>query len=178
MSDATMCTIYLAGGCFWGVEELFRQLPGVVDTTVGYANGSGAEEATYQQVCEGGTGFRETVCVRFDPQVTSVDKILWAYFAIIDPTIENRQGNDIGAQYQTGIYWPAEDVALGEAVKRIADAQRAKLAAEGRPFAVEVHELVNFFDAEEYHQLYLVKNPGGYCHVPRAEMNEVLKALS
>ncbi|MBQ6394994.1 MAG: peptide-methionine (S)-S-oxide reductase MsrA [Atopobiaceae bacterium] len=171
-------TIYLAGGCFWGVEEMFRQIPGVVSTQVGYANGTGEADATYKRVCEGGTGFKETVRVRFDPRVITLEKLLWAYFHIIDPTIENRQGNDIGEQYQTGIYWDSSDAALGAEVKRIADAERARIEANGRPFRVEVHTLSNFFGAEEYHQYYLVKNPNGYCHVSRAEMAEVLKELA
>ena len=171
-------TIYLAGGCFWGVEEMFRQIPGVVSTQVGYANGTGEADATYKRVCEGGTGFKETVRVRFDPRVITLEKLLWAYFHIIDLTIENRQGNDIGEQYQTGIYWDSSDAALGAEVKRIADAERARIEANGRPFRVEVHTLSNFFGAEEYHQYYLVKNPNGYCHVSRAEMAEVLKELA
>lgn len=170
-------TIYLAGGCFWGVEELFRQLPGVIGTSVGYANGTGAEDATYGRVCEGDTGFRETVKVVFDAQELAVERLLWAYFHIIDPTIANRQGNDVGTQYQTGIYWEPADAELGKAIEDISGKERAAVEEAGRSFLVEVHELANFFDAEEYHQRYLVKNPGGYCHVSRAEMDEVLREL-
>ena len=114
----------------------------------------------------------------FGPDVVSVEQLLWAYFHIIDPTITNRQGNDVGTQYQAGIYWEADDAELGEAIQRIADQKRASIEAQGRPFAVEVHELANYYPAEDYHQYYLVKNPGGYCHVSRAEMTEVLQALS
>ena len=169
--------IFLAGGCFWGVEELFRQLPGVTDTKTGYANGTLTEGVTYERVCQGDTDFRETVRVSFDPQVLPLDRLLWAYFRIIDPTIANRQGNDVGTQYQTGIYWPASDDELGAEVQRIAGEERARVEAQGLPFCVEVHELSNFFAAEEYHQYYLVKNPYGYCHVSPGEMREVLEAF-
>lgn len=171
-------TIYLAGGCFWGVEELFRRIPGVVATEAGYANGRLLEGVTYQRVCEGDTEFRETVRVEFDPAAVSAERLLWAYFRIVDPTVSNRQGNDVGTQYQAGIYWDAHDATLGKIVQRVVGDERARVEGRGLPFCVEAHELRNFFAAEEYHQRYLVKNPGGYCHVPRAEMAEVLAALS
>jgi len=178
MDRTKLETIYLAGGCFWGVEEMFRQIPGVVPTRVGYANGTGEADATYKRVCAGGTGFKETVRVQFDPQTVPLERLLWAYFHIIDPTLENRQGADIGEQYQTGIYWDPADAALGAEAKRIADEERARVESSRRPFRVEVHTLSNFFTAEDYHQYYLVKNPNGYCHVSRAEMAEVLEALA
>ena len=178
MGIAGVRTIYLAGGCFWGVEEMFRQIPGVVQTRVGYANGTGAEDATYARVCEGDTGFRETVEVTYDERRIGLRQILWAYFHIIDPTIEDRQGNDIGAQYQTGIYWNASDTAFGEAIRDVVADEQTRVEAEGKAFCVEVKELSNFFGAEEYHQSYLIKNPGGYCHVSRAEMDEVLRAFA
>ena len=171
-------TIYLAGGCFWGVEELFRQLPGVLATQTGYANGNLTEGVTYERVCQGDTDFRETVRVEFDPQALPLERLLWAYFQIIDPTIQNQQGNDVGTQYQTGIYWPAQDEELGRDVLSIARAERKRIEAQGLPFFVELHPLGNYFPAEEYHQEYLVKNPGGYCHVSRIEMREVLEALA
>ena len=174
----TARTIYLAGGCFWGVEELFRQIPGVTGTRTGYANGNLTTGVSYERVCQGDTDFRETVRVDFDPATVTLDQLLWAYFHIIDPTIENRQGNDVGTQYQAGIYWDASDSELGAAVHAIADKERAQLESRGLPFCVEVHELASFFSAEEYHQRYLVKNPGGYCHISRAEMHEVLDALA
>ena len=169
--------IYLAGGCFWGVEQLFRQLPGVTATETGYANGNLTEGVTYERVCQGDTNFRETVRVTFDAQTLPLDRLLWAYFRIIDPTIANQQGNDVGTQYQTGIFWPTEDHSLGEAIQRIAGEERARVEAQGLPFCVEVHELSSFFAAEEYHQDYLVKNPHGYCHVSPDEMHEVLEAF-
>jgi peptide methionine sulfoxide reductase msrA/msrB len=177
MGDSAIRTIYLAGGCFWGVEELFRQIAGVVGTCVGYANGTGVDDATYQRVCEGDTGFRETVEIRFDPAVVTVEQLLWAYFHIIDPTVAQRQGNDVGDQYQTGIYWRPQDAELGAVLMRLAEQERERVQASGRRFLVEVKELSNFFAAEDYHQRYLVKNPNGYCHVSLAEMREVLETL-
>lgn len=174
---ATTRTIYLAGGCFWGVEELFRQLPGVHATQTGYANGLLSDGVTYERVCQGDTEFRETVEVTFDPTTLPLERLLWAYFRIIDPTIRDQQGNDRGTQYQTGLYWPSADAQLGDEVARIAAAYRARVEQAGLPFCVEVHELWNFYPAEEYHQRYLVKNPSGYCHVSRAEMDEVLHTL-
>lgn len=171
-------TIYLAGGCFWGVEELFRQIPGVLATQVGYANGTLDKGVTYERVCRGDTGFRETVRVEFDPSALSPDQLLWAYFQIIDPTLENRQGNDIGTQYQTGIYWPAEDAELADAVRRSVAAERQRVEGQGAPFRVEACELERFVPGEEYHQHYLVKNPHGYCHVSPLKMREVLLALA
>ena len=100
-----MDTIYLAGGCFWGMEHLFRQLPGVLAVTPGYANGDGEEHANYQDVCTGLTGFRETVRVDYDPEAVPLEHLLFAFFAVIDPELPNRQGMDIGTQYQTGVYW-------------------------------------------------------------------------
>ena len=171
-------TIYLAGGCFWGVEELFRQIPGVVSTTAGYANGTLSTGVTYERVCRGDTGFRETVRVHFDPMVVSLEKLLWAYFHVIDPTIENRQGNDVGTQYQAGIYWEPGNKELGVGIRRIADEERARVEARHLPFRVEVQELACFFAAEEYHQQYLVKKAGGYCHIAPLEMRAVLAALA
>ena len=156
--------IYLAGGCFWGIEQLMQSIPGVLDAQSGYANGTGASDATYQRVSAGDTGFRETVRVEYDPEQVSLDALLLAYFYVIDPTVQNRQGNDWGSQYQTGVYYA--DDQTKETVERIADIERSRSQA----FFVEIGPLVNFYPAEEYHQDYLEKNPGGYCHIPRAEM--------
>ena len=95
--------IYLAGGCFWGLEQLMQSIPGVLDAENGYANGTGEQDANYSAVCAGDTGFRETVRVEYDPEQVSLDALLLAYFYVIDPTVQNRQGNDIGTQYQTGV---------------------------------------------------------------------------
>ena len=164
MERAENRVIYLAGGCFWGMEHLMQAIPGVVDAQSGYANGTGAQDADYRTVCTGTTGFRETVRVEYDPEQVSLDALLLAYFYVIDPTVENRQGNDIGTQYQTGIYYT--DEASRAVVERIAALERGRRAR----FCVEIGPLVNFYPAEEYHQDYLEKNPGGYCHIPRREI--------
>ena len=156
--------IYLAGGCFWGLEHLMQSLTGVIDAKSGYANGIGEEDAHYQTILKGNTGFKETVRVEYDPQKTTLDALLFAYFFIIDPTVKNRQGNDIGTQYQTGIYYTNERAK--ETVERIAEIEKSR----HDQFYVEVGPLINFYPAEEYHQDYLVKNPTGYCHISPKEI--------
>lgn len=162
--ENTENVIYLAGGCFWGIEQLMQSIPGVIDAQSGYANGSGEAEANYPIVSTGKTGFRETVRVEYDPEQVSLDALLLAYFYVIDPTVENRQGNDVGTQYQTGVYYTNDKAK--ETVERIAEIERSR----SRQFKVEIGPLVNFYPAEEYHQDYLEKNPNGYCHIPLAEM--------
>ena len=156
--------IYLAGGCFWGLEQLMQSIPGVIDAQSGYANGTGAKDAVYETILGGNTGFRETVRVEYDPDQITLDALLLAYFYVIDPTVQNRQGNDIGTQYQTGIYYTNE--AAKQTVERIAELERGRNEA----FFVEIGPLQNYYPAEDYHQDYLQKNPYGYCHIPRAEM--------
>ena len=156
--------IYLAGGCFWGLEQLMQSIPGVIDAQSGYANGTGEEDAIYRTVCSGNTGFRETVRVEYDPEQVSLDALLLAYFYVIDPTVKNRQGNDVGSQYQTGVYYTNEKAK--ETVERIAELERSR----SKRFFVEIGPLLNYYPAEEYHQNYLEKNPYGYCHIPREEM--------
>ena len=156
--------IYLAGGCFWGMEQLMQSIPGVIDAESGYANGTCEADADYKTVCKGETGFRETVRVEYDPEQVSLDALLLAYFYVIDPAVQNRQGNDRGSQYQTGVYFTNESAR--ETVKRIAEIERGR----SEKFFVEIGPLKNFYPAEEYHQNYLEKNPNGYCHIPRAEM--------
>lgn len=158
--------IYLAGGCFWGVEKLVQSIPGVIEGTSGYANGT-IVNPTYEQVCEGTTNFRETVRVEYDPSIVSLDTILYAYFSVVDPTIENRQGNDIGTQYQTGIYYSDEQSM--NTIKKIVENEKSRVDT----FKVEVKPLENFYEAEEYHQNYLDKNPSGYCHISKAEFDRV-----
>ena len=162
--DTTENVIYLAGGCFWGMEALMQSIPGVIDAQSGYANGTCRADAVYRTVCTGETGFRETVRVEYDPDQVSLDALLLAYFYVIDPTVENRQGNDIGSQYQTGVFYTNDNAK--EAVERIADIERSR----SRAFFVEIGPLVNFYPAEDYHQDYLEKNPGGYCHIPQEEI--------
>ncbi len=154
-------TIYLAGGCFWGVQKYFDQFDGVLRTEVGYANGPDAAPS-YRDVCAG-SGHAETVRIDYDPGIVSLTALLERYFAVIDPLSVNRQGGDAGVQYRTGIYYTGADQLLEiEAVYRLQEARA------GAKLAVELLPLQNFFSAEEYHQKYLDKNPGGYCHIPRA----------
>lgn len=154
-----MRTIYFAGGCFWGTQKYFDQFDGVVRTEVGYANGSDYEPS-YQDVCAG-SGHAETVLVEFDESVISLEKLIYYYFLVIDPTSVNRQGHDAGIQYRTGIYYSDPDML--ETIQKAYDEEEELI---GSPLAVEVKPLANFFSAEEYHQKYLDKNPAGYCHIP------------
>lgn len=156
--------IYLAGGCFWGMEKLMQSIPGVVDVVSGYANGREDLVPTYERVIGGDTGFRETVRVEYDPTLVSLDALLFAYFHVIDPTIENAQGNDRGTQYQTGVY--TVDDAGKSIVEHVAAIERER----HDNFVVEIEALERFYDAEEYHQDYLDKNPMGYCHISSTEM--------
>lgn len=162
--DTTENVIYLAGGCFWGMEYLMQSIPGVTEAQSGYANGSGENEANYKDVCTGNTGFRETVRVEYDPEKVSLDALLLAYFYVIDPTVKNQQGNDKGTQYQTGVYYTNDRAK--ETVERIAELERGRR----KEFFVEIGPLINFYPAEEYHQDYLEKNPTGYCHIPVEEI--------
>jgi len=159
--------IYLAGGCFWGIQKLMQSIPGVVNTTSGYANGMAGEAPDYERVCTGTTGYRETVRVEYEAQQVSLDALLFAYFSVIDPTVKNAQGNDIGSQYQTGIYYA--DEATAQTVQRIADIERERF----QEFEVELKPLERFYDAEEYHQNYLDKHPTGYCHIPKEEIRHL-----
>lgn len=156
--------IYLAGGCFWGLEKLMQSIPGVIDAQSGYANGTGKADAKYQTILGGKTGFRETVRVEYDPAKVSLDHLLLAYFYVIDPTVLNKQGNDTGTQYQTGIYYT--NTQAQAVVERIVELERGR----HKVFAVEVGPLKNYYPAEEYHQNYLDKNPGGYCHISPAKI--------
>lgn len=151
--------IHLAGGCFWGVEAYFKKLGGVVATDVGYANGN-IEHPSYEQVCSGRTNFAETMALLYNPEKMSLEQILSHFFRIIDPQSLNKQGNDVGTQYRTGIYSndkPTLEVARNF-IKR--KARHYKL-----PIVVEVENLKSYYSAEEYHQDYLSNNPQGYCHI-------------
>lgn len=152
-------TIYLAGGCFWGTEHFMGLIPGVENTEVGYAN-SRIPNPTYSEVCNGNTGAAETVKVVYDADSVSLPFLLSLYYETIDPTSLNKQGNDRGTQYRTGIYY--SDPTDSEVVeKSILDLEK-KI---GGKVAIEWGALKNFYPAEEYHQDYLGKNPGGYCHI-------------
>jgi peptide methionine sulfoxide reductase msrA/msrB len=151
--------IYFAGGCFWGVEEYFSRIPGVQDVTVGYANGSTANP-TYQEVCSGGTGHAETIQVKYNPSVVSLKTLTEQFFKIINPVSLNRQGADIGRQYRTGMYY------VLETDKKILEEVMLEVQKEySQSLAVELLPLAGYYPAEEYHQDYLKKNPGGYCHI-------------
>lgn len=152
--------IYLAGGCFWGTEHFMKQIRGVVSTQVGYAN-SRIATPTYGQVCSGQTGAAETVKVIYDSRKVGLSLLLQLYFKTIDPTSLNRQGNDQGTQYRTGIYYtnPSDRTTIEKAVSILSGHYT-------RPLVIEVKPLANFYPAEYDHQDYLDKNPGGYCHIP------------
>lgn len=153
-------TIYFAGGCFWGTEHYFKMIKGVVGTTVGYAN-SIIENPSYKDVCSGDTLAAETVKVDYDPSLVSLEFLTRMFFHAIDPTSLNRQGNDIGTQYRTGIYY-TDNEDLAE-IYKVFEEQRSTTEGE---IVVEVKALQNFYAAEDYHQDYLDKNPDGYCHLP------------
>lgn len=154
-----MKTIALAGGCFWGIDEFFSRKEGVLLTKSGYANGT-VENPTYEQVCTGKTGHAETVWVEYDETETNLELLLTKFFKVIDPTSLNKQGNDVGTQYRTGIYYTSEEDR--PVIEAFIAGRQAKYAA---PIVVEVEPLKNFYPAEEYHQDYLKKNPRGYCHI-------------
>jgi len=159
---ASFKEIYLAGGCFWGTEHYFKQVRGVVDTETGFANGH-LDNPSYKQVKAGDTGFAETVRIQYDPEAVSLELLLDLYFKSIDPLSLNRQGEDEGTQYRTGIYFT--DPSDLPVIDKVYDAVEK---AAGQPLAVEKLPLQNFFPAEDYHQDYLDKNPSGYCHLPVA----------
>lgn len=154
-----MKTIYLAGGCFWGAEKYLSLIPGVADTNVGYANGN-TENPSYEDVKHRQSGHAETVRVKYDETKISLKRLLEKYFEVIDPVSVNKQGEDEGIQYRTGIYYT--DEADLPVIRQVCE----KVASEhAKPLAVEVLPLVQYFEAEEYHQKYLDKNPQGYCHI-------------
>ena len=155
--DADLHEIYLAGGCFWGVEEYFSRVAGVTDAVSGYANGRG-ETTQYELI--GQTGHAETVHVTYDANQISLKEILLHYFRIINPTSKNKQGNDMGTQYRTGVYYKDEQDL--EVINQVFDQVSKKYE---QPLAVEKEALSNFIVAEDYHQDYLQKNPNGYCHI-------------
>ena len=170
MEKENLKEIYLAGGCFWGTEHYFKQIDGVVDTEVGYANGT-TEDPTYKEVCTDKTGFAETVHVRYDPNKVSLRFLLEMYFKAIDPTSVNQQGHDIGTQYRTGVYYTdsADEATIKEVFTEQQQYVKGMIAVENLP-------LKNFYKAEDYHQDYLDKNPDGYCHLPQSLFEFARKA--
>lgn len=152
--------IYLAGGCFWGVDAYLARVPGVYRTESGYANGHKEPPVTYREVCTGKTGYAEAVYILYDHTKITLEALLDEFFEIIDPTVLNRQANDIGTQYRTGIYFVAPEDK--EIIDRVMIRQQEKYSL---PIVTEVQKIDNYCPAEEYHQDYLEKNPGGYCHI-------------
>ena len=152
-----MAEIYLAGGCFWGLEEYFSRIEGVKETTVGYANGQ-VESTNYQLIHQ--TDHAETVHIIYDEKRVSLREILLYYFRVIDPLSVNKQGNDVGRQYRTGVYYTGEGDKTN--IERVFAEQEKQL---GQKIAVELEPLRHYVLAEDYHQDYLKKNPGGYCHI-------------
>ena len=162
MENHEVKDIYLAGGCFWGTEHYFKLINGVVETEVGFADGN-TQNPTYQEVYTDQTGFAETVHIRYNPDVVSLEFLLQMYFKAIDPISLNKQGHDEGTRYRTGIYYTNPDD-LPIIMKVYAEEQKHWQ----QPLAVEKQPLENFYTAEEYHQDYLDKNPTGYCHLPQS----------
>lgn len=154
--------IYLAGGCFWGTEHFLKQIRGVVSTEVGYANGK-LKNPSYQAVSSGNTGFAEAVKVVYDPELIGLERLLGLFLETIDPTSLNKQGNDVGEQYRTGIYYTdrGDEPIVKGVIGRLASVHK-------RPVVVECKALENFYVGEDYHQDYLEKHPGGYCHIPQS----------
>lgn len=151
---------YIAGGCFWGMEELFRKQPGVIDTEVGYTGGSN-ENPTY----ENHPGHAEAIAITYDPEKTSFENILDFFFRIHDPTTMNRQGNDIGSSYRSAIFYQNEEEKkqAQDFIQKVDNSRRWD-----NPVVTTLEPLKKFYSAEEYHQDYLQKNPGGYtCHYER-----------
>ncbi|AIY83231.1 peptide methionine sulfoxide reductase MsrA [Clostridium baratii str. Sullivan] len=154
-----MKEIVLGGGCFWGVQEFMSRLNGVKKTEVGYANGRG-ENPTYEDICNNNTYYAEVCKILYDENEISLEIILEEFWSIIDPTILNRQGNDIGSQYRTGIYYTDKNDI--EIIEKSKNKEQQKYS---KKIVTEVNPLEKYYKAEEYHQDYLKKNPGGYCHI-------------
>jgi methionine-S-sulfoxide reductase len=153
--------LYFAAGCFWGAQKFFSLVKGVTFTEVGFANGF-TENPTYKEVYTDQTGYAETVHLQYDAEMISEERLTDLFLQAIDPLSVDKQGEDEGTRYRTGVYYVAEDQIPG-----IRAALDRTAAALGKPLAVELLPLRNFYRAEEYHQDYLEKNPGGYCHIPQ-----------
>lgn len=157
--DENLSEIYIAGGCFWGLQAYYSRIPGVKESISGYANGTKANP-TYEEVCTGTTGHAETVKVIYDATIVKLSELVEIFFKIVDPTQRNRQGNDMGTQYRSGIYYIK--ASEKEIISEIVESKRKNYQ---KPIVTEIEELKCFYQAEEYHQAYLDKNPGGYCHI-------------
>ena len=154
----------LAGGCFWGMEEIIRKIPGVLETSVGYTGGT-VPNPTYKLICTGITGHAEGVQIAFDPTKISYEELLGYFFRMHDPTTLNRQHNDVGTQYRSAIFYHSEEQ------KQTAERVKERVNKSGKwkkPVVTEITKASTWWPAETYHQKYLIKNPGGYnCHVLR-----------
>lgn len=162
-------TIYLAGGCFWGVQAYMEKLPGIVETEAGYANGN-TENPSYEEVLRKATGHAETVRVVYDSDILPLMLLLKAFFKVVDPTQLNRQGGDVGTQYRNGVFYveEADRPVIEDAVAHLRELY-------DRPVVTEVKPLENFYPAEEYHQHYLDKTPSGYCHINLFDAEEFIR---
>jgi peptide methionine sulfoxide reductase msrA/msrB len=164
--EESLHLIYFAGGCFWGVEEYFSRIEGVIDAVSGYANGNTANP-TYQEVIRNNTGHAETVLVTYDETKVSLEQLIGYYLKVVNPVSLNKQGNDVGTQYRSGIYYTRDydkvtiDTLLALEQNKYDD-----------PIVIEVEPIDNFYEAEDYHQDYLVKNPNGYCHIDFKHLEE------
>lgn len=167
-AGADLKKIYFAGGCFWGVEEYMQRIYGVADAVSGYANGN-SPNPSYEIVSTGNSGYAETVEVTYDPSKVSLEELLTHFLKIIDPTSLNKQGNDRGSQYRTGIYYLDQEdkEIITKALASEEDKYKEKIVVENMP-------LTNFTMAEDYHQDYLRKNPNGYCHIDLSTADEVI----
>lgn len=163
--------IYLAGGCFWGTEKYLENMKGIIETEVGYANGN-TEYPTYEEVCHKNTGHAETVKVIYDEAIISLSFLLELYYDVINPVSINRQGQDTGSQYRTGIYFvdSQDEDFIQKSISELQKRYQEKIAIEVKP-------LVNYYKAEEYHQKYLDKNPSGYCHIGKDKFEKAKKAV-
>jgi len=166
-NTAELHEIFLAGGCFWGVEAYFKRIYGVAEVTVGYANGK-IPNPTYYDIAT--TGHVETVNIKYDPNRVTLKTLLEYFLKIIDPTILNKQGNDVGTQYRTGIYY--KDATDLDIINSVIENEQKKFK---QPIVTEVLPLENYYLAEEYHQNYLGKNPVGYCHIDFTKLNDIIK---
>ena len=154
-----MKTIVVAGGCFWGIDAYMSKIDGIVETKVGYANGI-KKNPSYEEVCSGKTGHAEACLLSYDEKMVSLEKILNKFWGIIDPTVTNRQGADVGSQYRSGIYYSDKNDL--EIILKTKNKIQSKYE---KSIVTEIKPLSCFYDAEDYHQKYLQKNPGGYCHI-------------
>ncbi|MBQ7222479.1 MAG: peptide-methionine (S)-S-oxide reductase MsrA [Bacteroidales bacterium] len=163
-------TIYLAAGCFWGAQHYLKLINGIKETLVGFANGH-TENPTYKEVYTDTTGFAECVKVDYDPEVITLETLVTLYFKSINPVSLNKQGEDEGTRYRTGVYYT--DPADRPVIEKVFEAVQKEY---DQPLCVELQPLENFYSAEEYHQDYLDKNPSGYCHLPQALFEFAKKA--